>query len=32
MPEGATGLRLVIYAPHDDATAVRLEQIYGKLD
>jgi transcriptional regulator with XRE-family HTH domain len=31
VPEGATGLRLVIYAPYDDATAAKLEEIYGKL-
>lgn len=31
VPEGATGLRLVIYAPYDDVTAAKLEQIYGNL-
>jgi transcriptional regulator with XRE-family HTH domain len=27
VPEGATGLRLVIYAPHDAATAAKLDQV-----
>jgi transcriptional regulator with XRE-family HTH domain len=31
VPEGATGLRLVIYAPHDGTTASKLDQIYRNL-
>jgi len=31
VPEGATGLRLVVYAPHDEATASKLEEIKRQL-
>jgi transcriptional regulator with XRE-family HTH domain len=32
VPEGASGLRLVIYAPHDEATAAKLDHIKRGLD
>jgi len=32
VPEGASGLRLVIYAPHDETTAAKLDQIKRGLD
>lgn len=31
VPEGSAGLRLVIYAPHDELTASRLAEIRGRL-
>ncbi|HUF71727.1 MAG TPA: helix-turn-helix transcriptional regulator [Gammaproteobacteria bacterium] len=32
VPEGASGLRLVIYAPHDEVTAGKLERIKRELE